>query len=60
MGLQHRKMQGLFPSHLYPVAVIGLGQIGKTPGGIERQVDGIEFNMRDGMHQCRVAGHGMG
>ena len=60
MRLQQRKMQGLLTSDLHPIAVIGIGESVKAPGGIERQIDRVKFDMRDGVHQRCVAGHAVG
>jgi len=36
----------------YDVIVVGAGHAGKAPNRIECKIDGVEFNMADGMNQA--------
>ena len=57
---QQREVQRLLLRHLPPVAVEGVGQAGEAPDRIERQIDRIGFDVRDGMQQCSAALAGEG
>ncbi len=48
-------MLGFLCRHLQPVLVESLGHAAIAPDGIERQVDGIELDMRDGVQQDGAA-----
>ena len=51
MVAQQAKVLGLLCGDLQPVVVILLGHAIKAPYGIQRQIDGVEFNMRNGVDQ---------
>jgi hypothetical protein len=38
-----------------PVAVVLFGHVGKAPDCIEREIDGVQFNMGESMGQCGSA-----
>ena len=63
-GLQMRTQQGevlrFFYSHLQPVKIIGVWHAAKAPDCVERQVDGIELDVRDGVQQRGQAFGGKG
>ena len=42
---QQAEVLGLFRGHLQPVKVVGIGHVRKTPDGIKREVDGVEFDV---------------
>ena len=58
-------MLALFTRNLQPIQIVGGRHVVKTPDGIQRQVDGVELNVRNRMHQDdtaflrgrRAAGH---
>jgi len=47
-------MLRLFCRHAQPVFHKGVRHIAKAPGGIQRQVDSVEFDMRDSVQQRRT------
>jgi hypothetical protein len=51
--LSQREMQGLLARHLEPVAIETRRHAGKTPRGIQREVDRVEFDMAQGMNHRR-------
>ena len=55
MRAQQVKVFGFLLRHAEPVQVVLRRHAGKPPDGIERQIDGVEFNVRNGMHQRAVA-----
>ncbi len=48
---QQAKVPGLLGGHAQPVQIELLGHVGKAPDGVQRQVDGVEFDMGDGVDQ---------
>jgi hypothetical protein len=52
---EQAEVQGLLGSDARPVAVVGVGHAGETPDCIERQVDGVELDVRHGVQQRRAA-----
>jgi len=62
---QQAEMHRFFGRHLQPVAVIGGGHAGEAPDRVEREVDGIELDVGNGVHhrgqavgrEGRAAGH---
>ena len=65
---QQGEVLGLLGRHAQPVAVVVGGQAGEAPDGVEREVDGVELDVGDGVQQrgpafaaARVApGHAVG
>ena len=55
VGVQQLKMLGFFLRHAQPVAVKRLGQAGKAPDDVQRQVNGVEFDMRQRVDQRGAA-----
>ena len=53
---QQAEMQSLLAGHAQPVAIVGRWQPGEAPGRVQRQVDGVELDVGDGMQQGRAAG----
>ncbi|GGX08170.1 hypothetical protein GCM10007242_12420 [Pigmentiphaga litoralis] len=48
---QQREMQGFLARDFQPILVEPLWQARKAPYSIQGQVDGVEFNMRERMHE---------
>ena len=51
MVAQQSKMLRLLGGHLQPVQVELARHVRKAPDGIQRQIDGVELNVCNGMHQ---------
>jgi hypothetical protein len=60
MPVQQIEMQRLLVRHPQPVGVIRRRHAGKAVGGVERQVDRVEFDMRQRMNQRGAPGQGVG
>ena len=54
---QQDEMLGLFLRHLQPVAVKIIGKPGKAANRIQREIDGVEFNVSEGMEQAKSTSH---
>ena len=54
--VQHGEVFGFFACHAQPVQVKAFGHVAEAPDRIQRQVDGIEFDMHHRMQQGGAAG----
>src|SRR5690606_33262190 len=59
MPTHERKVISLFAGNLQPVPVKIVRHAGKAPDDIQRQVDGIEFDMGDRVHERRFPLRGL-
>ena len=50
--MQHLEMLRFLVGHQQPVLVKLIRHAGEAPNGIESQIDGIEFDVTDGVKQC--------
>ena len=60
MRVEQIEMRGFFIGHPQPVHVIRGRHARKTMCGVEGQVDGVEFDMGQGMNQCDTPDQGVG
>jgi hypothetical protein len=60
MVVQQGEVVGLFCRHPQPVAVERFRHAAKTPDGVQRQVDGVELDVANGMQQRGTSLQGKG